>query len=243
MTDSAMNNTPNHISNFNKIRISRWKLYTSKNFATVSLQGQLPLDEKLDGVRGPFVKVPASRFANVFKCSISFGGLCYKLYLKHYFYRSVWDIIKHTVRPSRAKRAFHAAIMLSKNGLLSPEVVMMGEKRYGPFCLRNFLITRELENAETIHDYFLDKRDIQRNDTFQDNRRFIRALGKTIGRMHSAGIFHGDLRTGNVFTKKSGENREFYFLDNERTRKFCHLPNRLRLKNLMQINMLDLGLI
>jgi hypothetical protein len=67
--------------------------------------------------------------------------------------------------------------------------------------------------------------------------------------MHADGIFHGDLRPGNVLAWKEmdstgspqGDNWHFFFLDNERTKKFRKLPERLRLKNLVQINMFEPG--
>jgi predicted unusual protein kinase regulating ubiquinone biosynthesis (AarF/ABC1/UbiB family) len=61
--------------------------------------------------------------------------------------------------------------------------------------------------------------------------------------MHAAGIFHGDLRLGNVLVQKNEGQWRFFFIDNERTKKFYRLPSRLRLKNLVQINMFryDIG--
>jgi hypothetical protein len=55
--------------------------------------------------------------------------------------------------------------------------------------------------------------------------------------MHAKGIFHGDLRLGNILARQEKNRWRFFFLDNERTRKFYRLPARLRLKNLVQVNM------
>jgi hypothetical protein len=60
--------------------------------------------------------------------------------------------------------------------------------------------------------------------------------------MHAKGIFHGDLRLGNVLVVREGQKWRFFFIDNERTKKFYLLPNRLRLKNLVQINMFRSGI-
>jgi hypothetical protein len=71
--------------------------------------------------------------------------------------------------------------------------------------------------------------------------------------MHDKGIFHGDLRLGNILVKEAPpchserseaesknllkqEDFQFYFLDNERTKKFNSLHWKLRIKNLVQIN-------
>ncbi|MHC4640884.1 MAG: lipopolysaccharide kinase InaA family protein [Planctomycetota bacterium] len=233
-----MAHTADHICNFDKIRLKPWTLYVNKDFPGISMAPLLPLSEQLDGVRGPFIEVRSSRFARVFKCSVGFAGRCHNLYLKQYLYRSIWDFIKHLFRDSRAKRAFTASLTLAEKGFCAPQVIAAGQRKYGPFCTANFLITRALDDARDIYTCFDNNWLKQSPDVLRDKRRFIKALGETIGRMHSAGIFHGDMRAGNVFAKKSGRNWQFFFLDNERTKRFRRLPQRLRLKNLVQINML-----
>ena len=240
--NTAMTHSGNYVGNFKMINVQWWKLYINKTFGVDGLTEQFEPAKRFDGVRGPFVEVPASKFARVFKCSVGFAGRCRNLYLKQYFYRSAWDFVKHLFRPSRAERAFRAAIMLEENGLGSPDVVAMGELRYGPFCVNNLLITRHLADAEDICVYLLEKLKGQTDGILADRRRFIASLGKTIGWMHAAGIFHGDLRPRNIFAKKSEDNWEFFLLDNERTKQFRRLPSRLRLKNLVQINMFREGI-
>jgi len=228
----------NHIRDFDKIRLKPWTLYVNKDFPGISMADLLPLSEQYDGVRGPFVEVRSSKFARVFKCSVGFVGCCHNFYLKQYLYRSTWDFIKHLFRRSRAKRAFAASLVLAEKGFCVPQIVAVGQRRYGPFCAANFLITRALEDARDVYTCFDNNWTEQSPDVLRDKRRFIKALGETIGRMHRAGIFHGDMRAGNVFAKKSKGNWQFFFLDNERTKRFRCLPQRLRLKNLVQINML-----
>jgi hypothetical protein len=57
--------------------------------------------------------------------------------------------------------------------------------------------------------------------------------------MHAGNIFHGDLRGGNIFSKQTPEGWHFYFLDNERTMKLPLLPMRMRIKNLVQVSILQ----
>jgi len=67
----------------------------------------------------------------------------------------------------------------------------------------------------------------------------IRKIGRLIGRLHRTGIVHGDLRPGNILVQHSGGEPVFYFIDNARNRFFKKsMPDRLRLKNLVQMNML-----
>ena len=232
-----MINIKNKLCDFEKVRLSGWTLYVNRAFAAGCSAKQLLGDNCLDGVRGPFAQVPASKFARVFKCSVKFSGLTQNLYLKQYLYRSAWDFVKHLFRPNRARRALNAAIMLQENGFDSPEIAAMGQMPCGMLSIKSFLITRAIENKNDLTE-ICGKFEGRKHD-LADKRRFICDLGRTIGRIHAAGIFHGDLRAGNVLAEKNNGNWQFFFLDNERTRKFKTLPKRLRLKNLVQINMLQ----
>jgi len=224
--------------NFEKVRLSGWTLRVRSDFVGSS-ESLFPSFEQADGVRGPFEEVPASDFARVLKCSVVFGGRYHRLYLKQFLFRSTWDFLKHLFRASRAKRAFLGSLMLAEQGFSVAETVALCERRYGPFCTSNLLITRELTGAEDLYACFNGKRQGISADSLCAKRRLLRALGETVGRMHRAGIFHGDLRAGNIFAKSSDSAWQFFFLDNERTRRFGVLPGRLRFKNLVQLNMLQ----
>ncbi|MFA5252583.1 MAG: lipopolysaccharide kinase InaA family protein, partial [Phycisphaerae bacterium] len=121
--------------------------------------------------------------------------------------------------------AFRASGRLGKNGFDTPAIIAMGKTA-------NFMVTLEIENAKQIFQFISDNKLETR-----DRRELIRALGRTVGQMHARGIFHGDLRLGNVLARHEKDRWRFFFLDNERTRKFYRLPARLRLKNLVQANM------
>lgn len=188
--------------------------------------------EDFDGVRGLFEEVTASKFARVYKGTIAFNGQAHKLYIKQYLYRSVVDFLKHIIRPSRAMRSLKASQMLAEENLQSPEVIAMGYQRKGPFIAGSFLITRSVENAPPLTTQ------IAKETELKNKRQFIRQIGETIGKMHAANISHGDLRTGNLLVKTKEDGWNFYLLDNERTVKYNKLPEKLRFKNLVQLNML-----
>lgn len=221
----------NKICAFNKVKFAGWSLYINKYFPSLNIEPFLEAGD-LNGVRGPFEPIAASRFARVFKCSASFKGLRNDLYFKQFLYRSPLDFIKHIFRPGRAARSRKASVMLEDCGLLSPEIVAMGQRKIGTIVIKSFLLTRSVENSASLYEYVHgDKLNPS------DRKTFITQLGTVIGRMHSAGIFHGDLRPGNILIKESQGSFAFYFLDNERTRRFKVLPEKLRIKNLVQINM------
>lgn len=186
--------------------------------------------------------VRSSGFARVHKFTVRFDGVGRRIYFKQYFCRSAWDFIKHLVRASRAKRAFKASEVLTENGFEAPAVIAMGECKSGFFNTRNFLVTLEVENAEQICQLIPGSLENLAGKQLQGKCELVRAFGQTVGRMHRAGIFHGDLRLGNVLARQEKNSWRFFFIDNERTRKFWRLPARLRLKNLVQINMFRDGI-
>ena len=191
-----------------------------------------------DGIRGPFERIDSSKYARVFKCSFGMHGHSVDVYLKQYLCRSFKDILKNIFRPGRAKRSLTASILLKEYGFDSPEVIAVGEFRFGPFLLREFSITEDVADAKNICQCLGEEYPKDRSDKIAIRKQFIRQIGELIGKMHSAGICHGDLRPGNVLVKRKDGGHRFFFLDNERTRQHKMLPMKLRLKNLVQINML-----
>lgn len=176
--------------------------------------------------------VPSSKFARVYKMTAAFDNGDKVIYYKQYFCRSAWDYVKRFVRANRAERAFKATEMMSDSGFDVTFIIAVGKFR-GRHCrTADFFVTLEIESAGQICRVISDG-----GLGIRDKRELIRAFGRTAGRMHARGIFHGDLRLGNVLAKKEKDRWRFFFIDNERTRKFRNLPSRLRLKNLVQMNM------
>ncbi len=233
-----MNNSKNDISAFVKIHEQGWIGYIHTDFKHLSpddLAGQTPPDEH----RTALTKAASSNTAAVFHFSVEKNGRFFVLYLKKYPYRSRIDYVKHLFRSSRAERAFQAGITLERYGLHTPQMAALLIKKKGSVLVENILITREIEQARALYAFFEDTPSPDSNLPLHDKRQMIAELGKTIGRMHRAGIFHGDLRSGNVFVSKGAGHWTFFFIDNERTAKYPSLPFWLRNKNLVQLNMLQ----
>jgi len=214
-------------------------LFINKDFRNSVLEQALSDGEKTLQEHYKLTPVLSSRTSRVYKFSTSFDGNERLIYFKQYLFRSNWDFIKHLVRPSRAKRAFKASLILEKNGFETPVIIAVGERKTGFLDRENFLVTLEVEGAKQIYQFIPNKTDDLTKEQLRVKRMLLRAFGQTVGRMHAAGIFHGDLRLGNVLVKRGKNGWHFFFIDNERTRKFRRLPARLRLKNLVQVNMLN----
>lgn len=225
-------------NSFDKIRLHNCTLFINKNFRNAELEQTLSAGEKTLQEHYELTPVRSSIFSRVHKFTVSFNGIERCVYFKQYLCRSAWDFIKHLVRSSRAKRAFQATQMLEKNGFEAPVIVAMGERKFSFLDRGNFLVTIEVEGSKQIHQFIPDKLENFTKEQLNDMRELIRTFGHTVGRMHATGIFHGDLRLGNVLVRREKNGWHLFFIDNERTRKFWKLPARLSLKNLVQANIL-----
>jgi tRNA A-37 threonylcarbamoyl transferase component Bud32 len=224
-------------SDFEKIRQNNCTLYIHKQFTDDCLaQSLLAGEEKL---REYYVlnTIPSSESTRVDKFNISIDGIEREVYFKQYLCGSALRFIKSIFQRSRARRAFEAAMMLAKNGFDTPAVIAMGECRDGFFHKKSFLATFAVENSKTIYQFIPENSRISDKEQLQSLRQLIQAFGRTVGRMHAKNIFHGDLRLSNVLGRREGNCWRFFFLDNERTKRFDRLPFELRVKNLVQVNM------
>jgi tRNA A-37 threonylcarbamoyl transferase component Bud32 len=223
------------------LEIDNWSILIRNGFPKTHVEYLLSHNDSFSEDRDNFTRVPSSDFTRVFKHSVAFDGAAHSLYLKKYLFRSAADVVKHLFRPSRARRAFNATLMLLKNGFDAPALTGLLEKRTGPYCTDNLLMTEEVVNSRAMPQLLTDLNQNPGKDAFIHKRSLITAFGETIGQMHARGIFHGDLRLGNVLVVREQQKWRFFFIDNERTKKLRRLPDRLRLKNLVQINMFRYG--
>lgn len=207
---------------YRTVKLSGWKIKLSEDFPSGFESSSLCDTQIPDGQRAAFQRLSSSRFARVLKCNVLFRAKVYSLIIKQYFNRNLLDIFKALICLSRAEKAFNAGQMLAQNGFLVPPAVACGKK---------ILITSEVKDCTPLYQ-LLGKLPPS------EKQKILEQFGQTIGQMHDKGIFHGDLRLGNVLVKKNNDKYDFIFLDNERTKKFSILPLQLRIKNLVQVYML-----
>ncbi|MCX5638855.1 MAG: protein kinase [Planctomycetota bacterium] len=230
-------------NDFDKIRRSGCTIYVSKDLRNNTFEQLLTAGEKELQEHYRLPTIPSSESARVYKFTINSDATNREVYLKQYRCRSVLDFIKHLFRDSRARRAFKGTLMLAENGFDVPAIAAMSEHRFGFLHTGDFLATLEVKAAKKIHEFIPESSGILTKEQLQSKRTLIRVLGRTVGKMHAKAIFHGDLRSGNILARQEKTCWRFFFIDNERTKKFCKLPARLQLKNLVQLNLTSPNLL
>ena len=173
--------------------------------------------------------VKSSVYAEVFR--FEFRGKTY--FHKTSLPRNYKEPIKEALLGSRSARALRGYILLSKNGFNAPVVAMIGRKGQ-----RNFMLTEGVADSATLLQFIKMLTAPSDTDMPISLRELLVEIGHTVGRLHRSNISHGDMRWNNLLLGMDQDGGLVCnFIDNERTVKHIRLPNRLRQKNLVQLNM------
>lgn len=153
-------------------------------------------------------------------------------YYKEFLSRSPMERIKSLIRGSRCQRAIRKGEILSRRGFLTPTVLCWGKKE-----TRHFMITEGLSAISLLTHIENNWVPPLSEEELGAKREIIERLATHIAKLHRAGICHGDLKVGNILFKQSGNEIDFYFIDNERNAYFSGpTPRRFIDKNLVQMN-------
>ena len=223
-------------ADFVKIRQNNLTLHIRKSFLGSDLEQTLLSGEETLRKKYPLKTLPSSEFSRICKFNIPFEGADRDIYIKWFFSKSALASLKSLIFGSLAKRSHKAEMMLSQNGFDVPVTIAIGESHSGLFHSESFSVTLGIENTKRAIDIARQTREMVTPDQLAAQRDMVKNFGRTIGKMHANGIFHGDLRFGNVLLRPEGVSWRFFFVDNTRTKKFVLLPFWLRIKNLVQLN-------
>lgn len=165
----------------------------------------------------------SSPFTKVYRFVHEGKAYIYKSFLN----RSWVEGLKSFIRGNRAERALKGHLLLEKHGFGVPKAILQGKNYQG----ENFLVMEAVEPCIRL-DRFLSGAEGQ-----EYRSSLIQEFAYTIGRLHACHISHGDLRWGNILVRPKEQGVEYFFIDNERTVQYRKLPDRKRLKNLVQLNL------
>ena len=161
-------------------------------------------------------------------------------YLKVFHAGDTWSALKDLFRLSRAFRAWRQGLALTGAGFDVPLTIAAGERRRCGFLRRAFILTQRID-GEPAH-LFLHRLIDRREKNISDAKRAgLRRMAGLVRRFHQQGFVHGDLVASNILVADGGKTPVFYFMDNDRTRRYPPwLPQTLWKRNLIQLNRMPL---
>ncbi len=167
-------------------------------------------------------------------------ALSFDFYLKVFHAGNGWSAFKDLFRTSRAFRAWRQALALSEAGFDVPLTIAAGEQRRCRFLRRGFILTQKLE-GQPAHLFLRRLIDRREKNMADFKRAGLRRIAGLVRRFHDQGFVHGDLVASNIFVADTAKTPVFYFMDNDRTRRYpSWLPQSLWKRNLIQLNRMPL---
>jgi GT2 family glycosyltransferase len=218
-----------------------WKIVYNEKECTGGLLKNIRDVLSITQMPGEWTPLRSSQASKVWK--FYFGGEWYVF--KEFSPRGPLEFFKSLIKGTRAERAWNGGYILLGRGFLTPSVLARGVKARWGLPTRNFLLTRFVPDTCGLGTILKERvGTLPPEKRLQVKLGLMQRLGRTIGRLHSGGIFHGDLRPDNILVRGwDGDEPCFYFIDNERNSLFEKVPHNLMVKNLVQLNMVHLSLL
>ena len=215
-------------------RAGHWCFYRNNALQPIETAAPTDAESPISPLLCERQEITSSQHSHVYRAILNNRKLPLPVYFKGMDFKSPRDVIKQQFSRSRAIKAFEAELLLQSLGFGTPTTLLTGWRQRMP-CLKDsfFTLSAALIDYEDLYTIVAQ---IGKQSAHQ-KKNFIKQLSATIARMHMENIGHGDLRAGNVMCKYS-EEWQFSLIDNERTRKYRKLPERIRIKNLVQLNLL-----
>jgi len=163
-----------------------------------------------------------------------FSDACY---LKIFFPGPRASALKDRLRQSKARRALLASAALAGQSFRAPVTLAAGEKRSAGALQCAFLLTLPVPGV-SLPEFLAQCYGSRRSAAAARKHAALRQLARELRRFHDAGFVHGDLVPTNLFVARRDDDQlSFYFMDNDRTRRFPRsLPQSLWKRNLVQLN-------
>jgi hypothetical protein len=220
------------LSDYREVRFGEWRIRALDNLWSSKLQ-----DQVLELVRA---QAPA-RHPQTIELSHQLDGAEQRLFLKVFHHMTRFAAVKDQLRRSRAFGSWRQGLALAAAGFKAPLAIAVGSESGLRVAGREFILTAQIAGAPLTT--YLSGESAGRAAALSFKRANIKSLGHMIRRFHEASFVHGDLVATNIFVVDNGtENLEFYFMDNDRTRRYpswFHQPFWKR--NLIQLNRMPLA--
>lgn len=221
------------VADYRWIKLGEWRLVVEPGSWNEALQKQIiELVEQQ-----PWAKHPQTVFLQV-----SSNGHKVELFLKIMHANRGGASWKNWLRRSKALQAWRQGAALVEAGFHAPMTVAAGEQRRFGGLRRSFILSRKVtaQGAPFVLSNLLGCS--SRSQALEVKRCGLWQLAATIRDFHDKGFVHGDMLATNIFIRRTADDRMmFYFMDNDRTRRYPRwLPQSQWKRNLVQLNRLPL---
>ncbi len=166
--------------------------------------------------------------------------------VKEFRWRGWAHASKGFFRPTQGLRAFRNGNSLIASGFEAALPIALVRERIFGFMRAEWVIMEYVPEGRELDRYILTR--ISERWTSEEQRGQVRIFGRFMAKLHSAGIFHADLKTCNILVTHSAESQSeqngksetsnvirFFLLDYDDVR-FCRgISLKQRTKNLAQI--------
>lgn len=209
-----------------------WRIRALAESWNIQLQNQV-----LELVRAQ----AGARHPQTVTLSCVLDGVAQTHYLKIFHRRTVAAAMKDRLRDSRAQCFWRQGIALSQAGFNVPLTIAVGSAGGWRVAKREFVVTEKIAGAPA--PVFLGCKEGAEPAAPIRKWQSLKQLAQLIGRFHQLGFVHGDLLASNIFiSAESSEHLKFYFMDNDRTRRYPSWLRQLFWKrNLIQLNRMPLA--
>ncbi len=183
-------------------------------------------------------RLPVSPHPQTLRVAMPEGTVGDPLFLKVFHPSSGMVALKDIFRDSKARRSLRQTAALARFNFNVPVTVAAGEQRRCRLLRKAFVLTLPVKGQSL--PTFLEQGRATVGSI--EKRRGLAQLAGEVRRLHRLGFVHGDLVPTNIFVSRiCGEQSRFFFMDNDRTRRYPHwVPHRLWRRNLVQLNRIPL---
>ena len=242
------------------IRIADYHGYLLRQYNISSLQK--PLKELFDSGFTSQPALTASQEREVYRLKIhSERGQPLRnfeeVYVKRYHVTTFKQRLQTFFWVHKAQKSWRFGRCLLKKGITTPQPIAYLSRWASFFVGERILITKGIPNGRSLLDYV--HQDLPDNKlSLAEKRLLIRAVAEFLGKVHFAGVYHGDLTAGNIFVEHAKVPGTFkrtrhlqsnpfriYLIDLDSIGSMHWISSRRRIKNLDELgrNFLDLRVI
>ena len=148
-----------------------------------------------------------------------------------------WKIPLTAFRRTKAARAWHNGNAMVSRRIPTAMPLSFTQPALGPFSFGSILLSQWLEGTVDLHAWL---RRLESSEPATRQRSLVDAaetLGRLVGKMHSKGVTHGDLKAANILVRDKDGRVEPFFIDVEGARisKKAGIPLRRQIRDLARL--------